>query len=187
METRMTLLTRKAVTLLGLLALSGCASSDSPCDSGYLMPSKIDGANFQCEKPADTVVPETTVTPPPVIDSDYIDNNNAHLEDETSMTNDQAFGDISPSRYTVQILALSEERNLRGYLQPITGNEPIWVNWKRVDGRNWYAVIYGNFATKDEARQAIQTLPASVQAQGPFPLSFATVKADKEGQVYQLR
>ncbi|EAR54187.1 hypothetiical DamX-related protein [Photobacterium sp. SKA34] len=183
----MTLLTRKAVTLLGLLALSGCASSDSPCDSGYLMPSKIDGANFQCEKPADTVVPETTVTPTPVIDSNYIDNNNAHLEDETSMTNDQAFGDIFPSRYTVQILAISEERNLRGYLQPITGNEPIWVNWKRVDGRNWYAVIYGNFATKDEARQAIQSLPSSVQAQGPFPLSFATVKADKEGQVYQLR
>ncbi|PSV27129.1 MULTISPECIES: SPOR domain-containing protein [unclassified Photobacterium] len=183
----MTLLTRKAVTLLGLLALSGCASSDSPCDSGYLMPSKIDGANFQCEKPTHTVVPETTVTPPPVIDSDYINNNNAHLEDETSMTNDQAFGDISPSRYTVQILALSEERNLRGYLQPITGNEPIWVNWKHVDGRNWYAVIYGNFATKDEARQAIHSLPASVQAQGPFPLSFAKVKADKEGQVYQLR
>lgn len=182
----MTLLTRKAVTLLGLLALSGCAFSGSPCDSGYLMPSKIDGANFQCEKPADTVVPDTTVTPP-VIDSDYIDNNNAHLEDETSMTNDQAFGDISPSRYTVQILALSEERNLRGYLQPITGNEPIWVNWKRVDGRNWYAVIYGNFATKDEARQATQSLPASVQAQGPFPQSFAAVKADKEGQVYQLR
>ncbi|CEO40712.1 SPOR domain-containing protein [Photobacterium kishitanii] len=180
--------TLKAAVVLGLFALSGCASSNSPCDSSYLLPSKLDNANLQCQQtPTATVAPETTVTSTPVIDSDYIDNNDAHLTDEESMTNDQAFGDINPSHFTVQILALSEERNLRGYLQPITGDQPIWVNWKHALNRNWYAVIYGNYATREEAKQAIQTLPANVQAQGPFVLSFATVKADKEGQVYQLR
>ena len=187
----MTSRTLKAAVVLGLFALSGCASSNSPCDSGYLLPSKVDNENLQCQQQQQqqpvTVAPETTVTSEPVIDSDYIDNNNAHLADEESMTNDQAFGDINPSHFTVQILALSEERNLRGYLQPITGNQPIWVNWKHAVGRNWYAVIYGNYATREEAKQAIQTLPATVQAQGPFVLSFAAVKADKEGQVYQLR
>ncbi|SMY34793.1 SPOR domain-containing protein [Photobacterium andalusiense] len=181
--------TLKAAVVLGLFALSGCASSSSPCDTGYLLPSKLDNENLQCQQqqPAETVAPATTVTSEPVVDSDYIDNDNAHLADEESMTNDQAFGDINPSHFTVQILALSEERNLRGYLQPITGNQPIWVNWKHALGRNWYAVTYGNFATREEAKQAIQTLPATVQAQGPFVLSFAAVKADKEGQVYQLR
>lgn len=184
----------KAAVVLGLFALSGCASSDSPCDSGYLLPSKVDNANLQCQQqpvetsaPIETVAPETTVTSEPVIDSDYINNDDAHLADEESMTNDQAFGDINPSHFTIQILALSEERNLRGYLQPITSDQPIWVNWKHALGRNWYAVTYGNFATREEAKQAIQTLPATVQAQGPFVLSFAAVKADKEGQVYQLR
>ncbi|OBU23721.1 SPOR domain-containing protein [Photobacterium aquimaris] len=180
--------TLKAAVVLGLFALSGCASSSSPCDTGYLLPSKLDNENLQCQQqPAETVAPETAATTEPVVDSDYIDNDNAHLADEESMTNDQAFGDINPSHFTVQILALSEERNLRGYLQPITGNQPIWVNWKHALGRNWYAVTYGNFATREEAKQAIQTLPATVQAQGPFVLSFAAVKADKEGQVYQLR
>lgn len=184
----MTSRTLKAAVVLGLFALSGCASSSSPCDTGYLLPSKLDNENLQCQQePVATVTPDTTVTSEPVIDSDYIDNNDAHLADEESMTNDQAFGDINPSHFTVQILALSEERNLRGYLQPITGNQPIWVNWKHALGRNWYAVTYGNFATREEAKQAIQTLPATVQAQGPFVLSFVAVKADKEGQVYQLR
>lgn len=184
----MTSRTLKAAVVLGLFALSGCASSSSPCDTGYLLPSKLDNENLQCQQePVATVTPDTTVTSEPVIDSDYIDNNDAHLADEESMTNDQAFGDINPLHFTVQILALSEERNLRGYLQPITGNQPIWVNWKHALGRNWYAVTYGNFATREEAKQAIQTLPATVQAQGPFVLSFAAVKADKEGQVYQLR
>ena len=188
----MTSRTLKAAVVLGLFALSGCASSDSPCDSGYLLPSKVDNENLQCQQPPvvtstpiETVAPETTNEP--VIDSDYINNDDAHLADEESMTNDQAFGDINPLHFTVQILALSEERNLRGYLQPITSNQPIWVNWKHALGRNWYAVIYGNYATREEAKQAIQTLPATVQAQGPFVLSFAAVKADKEGQVYQLR
>ena len=180
--------TLKAAVVLGLFALSGCASSSSPCDSGYLLPSKIDNDNLQCQQtPEATIAPETTITSEPVIDSDYIDNNDAHLADEESMTNDQAFGDINPSHFTVQILALSEERNLRGYLQPITGNQPIWVNWKHALGRNWYAVIYGNYATREAAKEAIQALPTNVQAQGPFVISFASVKADKEGQVYQLR
>ncbi|MEC6823591.1 SPOR domain-containing protein [Photobacterium piscicola] len=177
----------KAAVVLGLFALSGCASSNSPCDSGYLLPSKVDSENLQCQQPLETIAPEATETNEPVIDSNYIDNDDAHLADEESMTNDQAFGDINPSHFTIQILALSEERNLRGYLQPITSDQPIWVNWKHALGRNWYAVIYGNYATREEAKQAIQTLPATVQAQGPFVLSFATVKADKEGQVYQLR
>ena len=184
----MTSRTLKAAVVLGLFALSGCASSSSPCDTGYLLPSKLDNSNLQCQQaPVATVTPNTTVTSESVLDSDYIDNNNAHLADEESMTNDQAFGDINPSHFTVQILALSEERNLRGYLQPITGNQPIWVNWKHALGRNWYAVIYGNYATREAAKQAIQTLPTNVQAQGPFVISFASVKADKEGQVYQLR
>ncbi|MEC6813587.1 SPOR domain-containing protein [Photobacterium toruni] len=180
--------TLKAAVVLGLFALSGCASSDSPCDTGYLLPSKLDNENLQCQQQAAaTVAPETTITSEPVVDSDYINNDNSHLADEESMTNDQAFGDINPSHFTIQILALSEERNLRGYLQPITGDQPIWVNWKHALGRNWYAVTYGNFATREQAKQAIQTLPTNVQAQGPFVLSFAAVKADKEGQVYQLR
>ncbi len=191
----MTSRTLKAAVVLGLFALSGCASSDSPCDSGYLLPSQVDNENLQCQQqtpavtvaPETTIAPDTTVTSEPVIDSDYIENDNAHLADEESMTNDQAFGDINPAHFTVQILALSEERNLRGYLQPITGDQPIWVNWKHALGRNWYAVIYGNYATREDAKQAIATLPTNVQAQGPFVLSFAAVKADKEGQVYQLR
>ncbi|WP_297480469.1 SPOR domain-containing protein [uncultured Photobacterium sp.] len=183
----------KAAVVLGLFALSGCASSDSPCSSGYLLPSKIDNDNIQCRQAQ--AIPETSepatdsddINKDTATDSDYINNDDAHLADEESMTNDQAFGDINPSHFTVQILALSEERNLRGYLQPIASDQPIWVNWKHAVGRNWYAVIYGNYATREEAKQAIQTLPANVQAQGPFVLSFAAVKADKEGQVYQLR
>ncbi len=56
--------TLKAAVVLGLFALSGCASSNSPCDSSYLLPSKLDNAILQWyqQTPAATVAPETTVT-----------------------------------------------------------------------------------------------------------------------------
>ncbi|MGS4882505.1 hypothetical protein [Photobacterium damselae] len=55
----MKLLSRKTVpALLASILLAGCSSADNPCDTGYLMPSKINGENFQCQQP-ETTTPET--------------------------------------------------------------------------------------------------------------------------------
>ncbi|MBD8511205.1 SPOR domain-containing protein [Photobacterium sp. WH77] len=103
------------------------------------------------------------------------------------MTTEEAYGHLDPNRYTIQVLALSEERDIRGYLREIPGQDPIWVNWKHSLGKSWYAVIYGDFATKQEAKQRIQTLSPRILAQGPFVRSFAEVQSDKQTDVFRMR
>ncbi|GHA34541.1 SPOR domain-containing protein [Photobacterium aphoticum] len=106
-----------------------------------------------------------------------------------AMTTQEAYGHLNPNHFTVQVLALKEERqaDVKQYINGIQGQEPIWVNWKRSQGYNWYAVIYGDFETKDEAKMMIEQLPAAVRQQGPFIRSFADVQADKQTDVFRLR
>ncbi|WP_369414627.1 SPOR domain-containing protein [Photobacterium atrarenae] len=61
------------------------------------------------------------------------------------------------------------------------------MNWKRSLGNRWYAVIYGDFATKAEAKRIIDTLPTRIRQQGPFVRSFAEVQQDKQTDVFRMR
>lgn len=104
-----------------------------------------------------------------------------------AMTTQEAYGHLDPNRYTIQVLALSEERDIRDYIRDIKGQAPIWVNWKHSLGNRWYAVIYGDFATKEEAKRAITRLSPRIRQQGPFVRSFAEVQSDKQTDVFRMR
>ena len=104
-----------------------------------------------------------------------------------AMTTQEAYGHLDPNRFTIQVLALSEERDIRYYIREIQGQDPIWVNWKHSLGNRWYAVIYGDFASKEEAKRAINSLPPRIRQQGPFVRSFAEVQSDKQTDVFRMR
>ncbi|MGF1723655.1 SPOR domain-containing protein [Photobacterium nomapromontoriensis] len=105
------------------------------------------------------------------------------------MTTQEAYGHLNPNRFTIQVLALTEERqaDVKNYINHIPGQQPIWVNWKKSQGNHWYAVIYGDFATKEEAKYMIDQLPTEVRQQGPFVRSFGDVQNDKQTEVFRLR
>lgn len=106
-----------------------------------------------------------------------------------AMTTLEAYGHLNPNRFTIQVLALTEERqgDVKKYIRHIPGQQPVWVNWKHSQGYRWYAVIYGDFATKEEAKEMIARLPAEVRQHGPFIRSFADVQRDKQTDVFRLR
>ncbi|MCW8329431.1 SPOR domain-containing protein [Photobacterium sp. SDRW27] len=104
-----------------------------------------------------------------------------------AMTTQEAYGHLDPNRFTIQVLALSEERDIRDYIREIKGQDPIWVNWKHSLGNRWYAVIYGDFATKEEAKRVIEGLSPRIRQQGPFVRSFAEVQNDKQTDVFRMR
>lgn len=116
---------------------------------------------------------------------------NTHTDSQCigQMTTEEAYGHLNPKHFTIQVLALTEERqaDVRTYINHIQGQQPIWVNWKKSHSGRWYAVIYGDFETKAEAKAAIDRLPGAVRQQGPFIRSFAEVQSDKQTDVFRLR
>lgn len=81
-----------------------------------------------------------------------------------------------PAHYSIQLAAASSEENIleamRGLSLP---GERVVVQTRR-DGRPWYALIYGSFASVESARGTIARLPPALQQTGPWPRSFASLQ-----------
>ncbi len=103
------------------------------------------------------------------------------------MTSHDAYGNMNPNHFTMQVLALRQEADIREYISHIKPDYPVWVNWKSSRGTRWYAVTVGDFKTKEEAAHAIQLLPRNVQQSEPFILTFEQMKRQQETNVVRMR
>ncbi len=78
--------------------------------------------------------------------------------------------------YVLQVLAaetLAEVSNLAHKL-PQEGAK--WSNYKRINKKDWYGLVYGEFASVAEARAAIATLPREFRQAKPFVRSVKSIK-----------
>lgn len=78
--------------------------------------------------------------------------------------------------YTIQVMAVDSSEKARALANQLPKGHPIWEHYKQVKGTNWYAVLYGDYATKSEAKAAIATLPKSFQDKKPFVKSLDEIK-----------
>ncbi|SON53295.1 SPOR domain-containing protein [Vibrio tapetis] len=78
--------------------------------------------------------------------------------------------------YTIQVIALDRESKLNGFANKLPDGQPIWGNYKQVKGTNWYTILYGDYASRAEAKAAISTLPKEFQKLKPFAKSIDDIK-----------
>ncbi|WP_112478067.1 SPOR domain-containing protein [Vibrio variabilis] len=79
--------------------------------------------------------------------------------------------------YTIQVVAVGSQDKVTGFANKLPkSSQPVWQNYKVVNGTKWYALLYGDFATKVKAQQAIKTLPQEFQDLKPFVRSIDKIK-----------
>lgn len=83
------------------------------------------------------------------------------------MTSQDAYGYLNPNHYTMQVLALKQEKDVKDYIRYIDPKHPVWVNWKNSRGTRWYTVTVGDFKTKQDAYNALSSLPSRVKQSSP--------------------
>jgi len=81
-----------------------------------------------------------------------------------------------PNHYTVQLSAASSEQAIQADMRRISLPGEMTVVKTLRDGKPWYALIYGSFASKAAARGTIDRLPAQLKQAGPWPRSFASLQ-----------
>ena len=79
--------------------------------------------------------------------------------------------------YTIQVVAVGNQNKVDRFanILPKQG-QPLWENYKVVNGTKWYTVLYGDFATRTEAAKAIQSLPSELKRLKPFVKSIDSIK-----------
>lgn len=78
--------------------------------------------------------------------------------------------------YTIQVVAVGSEDKVSLFANRLPGDQPIWENYKMVNGTQWFTVLYGDYATHKEAASAIQRLPADLRSLKPFVKSIDDIK-----------
>ncbi|ARP40368.1 SPOR domain-containing protein [Vibrio syngnathi] len=79
--------------------------------------------------------------------------------------------------YTVQVVAVGSQAKVDSFVKMLpTTSQPIWENYKMVNGTKWFTVLYGDYATRLDAKKAISSLPASFQNLKPFVKSIDDIK-----------
>ncbi len=88
--------------------------------------------------------------------------------------------------YTLQVIALDSPYKSRSYADQLPDG-PVWEHFKRVNGTDWYAILYGDYATKSEAKAAIQLLPEFFRTRKPFVKSLDEIKNSAYPKLNKLR
>ncbi|MBL4278269.1 SPOR domain-containing protein [Vibrio fluvialis] len=79
--------------------------------------------------------------------------------------------------FTIQVVAVGTQSKVDHFANNLPKDgQPIWENYKVVNGTKWYTVLYGDYATRKEAAEAITTLPSEFQSLKPFVKSIDSIK-----------
>ncbi|NOH81125.1 SPOR domain-containing protein [Vibrio sp. RE86] len=79
--------------------------------------------------------------------------------------------------FTIQVVAVGSQTKVDHFARKLPrDNQPIWENYKVVNGTKWYTVLYGDYATRTDAKKAISELPNEFQTLKPFVKSIDAIK-----------
>ncbi|WES89867.1 SPOR domain-containing protein [Dickeya fangzhongdai] len=79
--------------------------------------------------------------------------------------------------FTLQLSSASREDSLKAYARE-QRLANYWVYETKRDGRPWYVLVNGVYASPEDAKRAIASLPADVQAKKPWVRPIRQVKQD---------
>ncbi|HEM8660982.1 cell division protein DamX [Klebsiella aerogenes] len=101
----------------------------------------------------------------------------------TAAAGSKTAGDVgsmksAPSgNYTLQLSSSSNYNNLNNWAKKEKLEKYVVYETTR-NGQPWYVLVSGIYASKDEAKRAVATLPADVQAKNPWAKPLHQVQAD---------
>lgn len=79
--------------------------------------------------------------------------------------------------FTIQVVAVGAQNKVNQFAAKLPQDgQPIWENYKMVNGTKWFTVLYGDYATHQDAAAAITMLPIDLRAMKPFVKSIDAIK-----------
>ncbi|WIV88370.1 SPOR domain-containing protein [Proteus appendicitidis] len=126
------------------------------------------------QKPAEIKTPPTKPVTPPATTQPKPATTKPVVSGSLSAGNLSA---IPATNYTLQLSGASRQDTLEAFAKKnLNGNYTIYKTQR--NGNPWYVLIYGNYRNISEAKQAISSLPAPVQAKQPWVRPMKHVHQD---------
>ncbi len=156
---------KKILPLLIPVMLTACADGDYQSQ----MVTQTSEEVLIAAEPVEPEIEMEVLTPPAVLEEELI-------VEESPV----------PTGFTIQVLSLSDPNGFDPYISDLPENMPFWANKKEISGKDWYALLYGEFATMSDAKAALEQLPADIKSFGPYIRSFSSIEKSKSPNIERL-
>ncbi|WP_370560595.1 SPOR domain-containing protein [Edwardsiella tarda] len=101
----------------------------------------------------------------------------AHLPTAAGSSAGSSLKSAPASHYTLQLSGASQPNTLNAFARRQNLSH-YWVYETSRNGKPWYVLVSGSYATPAEARRAVASLPAEVQAMKPWARPLSQVQKD---------
>lgn len=181
---------------IGVVGLAACSSKPSPWSEQSSSPwanrdasaQQAEAAPVEEQSPFVDQAPAAesmTIEPMPMEESEPLPMTPETMAPEepammepAPMMMESADGDIAsqpPGYFTVQLVASSSMKNLNAFVQRHNLSDR-WVAETIVDGKNWFVLLSGVYATRDEAAAALADARATLDT-SPWIRTVGSVQA----------
>lgn len=133
-------------------------------------------------KPANKLLADKTAAPQPVAAAANGDSNwvgaNKPAEQVVASHTAEGITEKGKKHYTLQIMATSQIDAIKQFLarHPLGPQASYYHTYYQ--NKNWYVLIYGDYASVAQAKLAMQQLPVSVKNMHPWVKSYRTVQKE---------
>ncbi|TGB79742.1 cell division protein DamX [Escherichia sp. E4694] len=127
--------------------------------------------------PAATPAPNATASTEPAQTASPAQTTTTPAAGAKSAGNVGSLKSAPSSHYTLQLSSSSNYDNLNGWAKKENLKNYVVYETTR-NGQPWYVLVSGVYASKEEAKKAVSTLPADVQAKNPWAKPLRQVQAD---------
>lgn len=76
---------------------------------------------------------------------------------------------LDKGKYTLQLLGASKESSIQQFVKKHALEEKSYAFHTKREGKDWYAVVYGNYASASEAKQAAKNLSQTLKSSNVQP------------------
>lgn len=95
----------------------------------------------------------------------------------TGLQTAQWINQQKPDQFTLQLLGTYNKYSLTSFVKQHQLEKDTAYFVTQRNGRNWYTLVHGRFATRDTARQAINSLPDALQKTQPWIRRFDGIQS----------
>ncbi|WP_295890893.1 SPOR domain-containing protein [uncultured Vibrio sp.] len=180
----------KKISIVGLSVLLSACASDTYITDVTSESYKEDYKVAEVEQPVvseqgaaegitETNVEQNAVTVTPAKETQMVTTTNSNASSVAIIPPTSKQVAMNPRYgYTIQVVAVGSQTKVDEFARklPMTANQPVWENYKVVNGTKWYTVLYGDYATRGEAKEAIATLSSEFRNLKPFVKSIDSIK-----------
>lgn len=86
--------------------------------------------------------------------------------------------DQPPETFTLQVIAASRKDALQSYMAAQKNRDDLYMYQSLREGRAWFIVVTGVFASREDAQLAVAGLPEEQKKAGPWPRQLSDVQRE---------